>query len=421
MPTTVHWHGLRLENRFDGVPVVTQKLVRPEETFFYRLTFPDPGVYWYHPHHREDIQQDLGLYGNMLVESPRASYFGLANREEVLVLDDLLIGTSGLMPYGRENATHALMGRFGNVHLVNGEPDYAARVRLGEVVRFFVTNVSNTRTYNVAFGTARMKLVGADLGKFENEEWVDHMSIAPAQRYIVEVGFGEPGQIALTNRVQAIDYTVGAFLAEVDTLGVFEVASERAQPDYTAAFANLRSNTDVAADIERYRRYFDRPPDHELTLTLEITDLPFPLVRLLNMDRAYFHPIEWSGTMPMMDWLPTSHEVAWILRDVATGEVNMDIAWRFRVGDVVKIRLSNDRNTVHAMSHPIHLHGQRFLVLSHDGVANENLVWKDTMLLPVGSTADILLEVTNPGKWMMHCHIAEHLEAGMMAMFVVDP
>ena len=93
--------------------------------------------------------------------------------------------------------------------------------------------------------------------------------------------------------------------------------------------------------------------------------------------------------------------LAWILRDVATGEVNMDIAWRFRVGDVVKIRLSNDRNTVHAMSHPIHLHGQRFLVLSHDGVANENLVWKDTMLLPVGSTADILLEVTNPGKWMI--------------------
>ncbi len=83
------------------------------------------------------------------------------------------------------------------------------------------------------------------------------------------------------------------------------------------------------------------------------------------------------------------------------------------------MRLINDRRSLHAMQHPIHIHGQRFLILEQDGVENDNLVWKDTILLPVGSTADILLELSNPGRWMIHCHIAEHLEAGMKMVFEV--
>jgi FtsP/CotA-like multicopper oxidase with cupredoxin domain len=99
----------------------------------------------------------------------------------------------------------------------------------------------------------------------------------------------------------------------------------------------------------------------------------------------------------------------------------MDIGWRFTVGDVAKIRIHNRRRSFHPMQHPIHLHGQRFLVLTRDGVANENLAWKDTVVIPVGSTFDILLEASNPGRWMAHCHIAEHLDAGMMMVFTVDP
>jgi FtsP/CotA-like multicopper oxidase with cupredoxin domain len=71
------------------------------------------------------------------------------------------------------------------------------------------------------------------------------------------------------------------------------------------------------------------------------------------------------------------------------------------------------------MPHPIHLHGQRFLVLSYNDRPNPNLVWKDTVLIPVGGTVDVLVEMSNPGKWMLHCHIAEHLESGMMGVFEV--
>ena len=123
----------------------------------------------------------------------------------------------------------------------------------------------------------------------------------------------------------------------------------------------------------------------------------------------------------MMNWLMTGKEVKWQLRDVATGKINDAIDWHFKQGDVVKIRIVNDAaGVMHAMQHPIHFHGQRFIVLSRDGVESEDHAWKDTVLVPVGSTVDILLELSNPGKWMAHCHIAEHLSTGMKMVFSVE-
>ena len=131
-------------------------------------------------------------------------------------------------------------------------------------------------------------------------------------------------------------------------------------------------------------------------------------------------PLDWNDAMPMMNWALTAREVTWTLRDDA-GATNMAIHWRFQVGDQVKVRLVNDPTVTHAMAHPIHFHGQRFVVLSRNGAPNANMAWKDTAVLPAGETMDILLDLTNPGTWMMHCHIAEHLGTGMMGMFSVEP
>ena len=420
-PSTIHWHGVRLANQFDGVPHVTQELVPPGGTFRYVVHFKDAGIYWYHPHHREDVQQDLGLYGNLLVRSSRPDYYSPAHREEVLMLDDLLIGDGGLIPYGAGGATHALMGRFGNVYLVNGEPRYDLSVRRGEVVRFFLTNVSNTRTFNLSFDGLPLKVVASDVGNFERESWAESAVIAPAERYVLHVRFDRPGDIALVNRVQAIDHLFGRFFTVADTLGVVHVSGATAEPTVSAAFDSLRTDTAVVADIARFRRHFDRPPDKELVLTVEGDRLPFFSKQLMMLDSAYFHPVEWAGTMPMMNWAATEREVAWALVDRVAGTRNMAIDWRFATGDVVKIRLFNERRTLHGMQHPIHLHGQRFLVVAQNGVRNEHLVWKDTVLIPAGGTADILLELSNPGRWMLHCHIAEHIQAGMMMVFSVAP
>jgi FtsP/CotA-like multicopper oxidase with cupredoxin domain len=417
LPTTVHWHGVRLDNAYDGVPGVTQDAVPPGGTFRYEIHFPDPGLFWYHPHHREDILQDLGLYGNIRV---MADAMIPADREEYLVLDDLLVADEGMVPFGHEAGTHALMGRFGNQFLINGEPDYALAVDQNEVVRFFITNVSNTRVFNLGFDGAAIKVIGSDLGRFEHETWVPSVVIAPAERYILDVQFGEPGPRYLINAVQSLDHVAGRFFAEIDTLGQVNVAESMIDDDQSEAFLQLHSAHDVIDELKRYRPYFDRPVDHELVLTLEADSLPFPLGTLLRFERSYFNPVEWSGTMPRMNWATTSKRVRWVLRDPTTGKENMEIDWRFGRGDIVKLRLVNSRDALHAMQHPIHVHGQRMLILSQNGARNENLVWKDTLLLPAGGTAEVLLDLTNPGVWMVHCHIAEHLETGMKTTFTVE-
>ncbi len=429
-PTAIHWHGLRLENRFDGVPHLTQPLVEPGSSFDYRLTFPDPGVFWYHPHHREDVLQDLGLHSNILVRPAAAAFLGPAHRDEVLVLDDELVGEGGLVGYGRESPTHALMGRFGNRLLINGEPRWTTRAARGEVVRLYLTNVASTRVFNVSFdrpGRAgpsgvRMKVVASDLGRYAREAWVDGVTIAPAERYVVDVRFEEPGDVRLVNRVRGIDHVQARFFDETTVLGTVTVSRSPASPDLSARFSELRRDSLVEAEVDRLRRaHADRPPDYELRLSLQVGDVPFPLRPLMQFESVYRAPVEWTGTMPEMDWVVTGQRVQWLLQDARTGLTNAQIAWRFKMGDLVKIRLVNDRNVLHAMQHPMHIHGQRFLVLATNGVPNAHPVWKDTVLVPTGFTSDILLELTNPGSWMVHCHIAEHIESGMRMVFEVTP
>ena len=418
-PSSVHWHGIRLDNQFDGAVGLTQDAVPARGWFTYSVRFPDPGIYWYHPHVREDLQQALGLYGNVLVRSRVADYLSPVNREAVLTVSDLLIGDGGATPFGADVPTHALMGRFGNTFLVNGEANYALDVNRGDVVRFFLTNVSSARPYNLSFAGAgaRMKVVAGDGGKLEREQWVQSIVIAPAERYVVDVEFAQSGAATLVNRVQALDHMIGSYSPEVDTLASIRVGARPARTTYATQFNTLRTNADVSSDLARFRKYFDKPVDHTLVLTLRTRNLPAAISNMLIGVNA---PIEWNDGMSMMNWLTTGREVEWVVRDSATGKENMDIAWRFRRGDVVKLRVFNDPSTNHAMAHPIHLHGQRFLVLARDGVRNENLGWKDTAIVPAGQSVDLLVEMSNPGRWMLHCHIAEHLSAGMMAAFTVE-
>src|SRR5262245_45150651 len=171
---TVHWHGLRLENRYDGTHE-TQAPIPVGETFTYQVHVPDEGAHWYHPHIREDYGQELGLYGNILVTPADPDYWPPANRELLLTLDDVLIEEGRIAPFSGSETTHVAMGRFGNAMLVAGEADLVLEARRGEVVRFYFTNTANTRVFNVTLPGAQMKLVGADAGRYEREELVDEV------------------------------------------------------------------------------------------------------------------------------------------------------------------------------------------------------------------------------------------------------
>lgn len=419
LPSTVHWHGIRLDNRFDGVPGVTQQAVQPGGSFVYQVHAPDGGMFWYHPHAREDIQQALGLFGGIDVVTA-ALDSAPVNARAALFLDDLLINADTLIPFGRNEPDFTLMGRVGNVLMVNGGTDYGLAVRAGDVVRFSLVNTASSRTFNLSFGGAPIKVIASDVGRFEREAWVPSVVIAPAERYIVDVRFPSAGGYPIVNAVQTINHFEGEFRLEGDTLGTV-TATGATSEDHQAQFDSLHVNADVVREMGRYRSAFDRPPDKRFTLTMRPHGLPLATTQFMSVDTAYFAPVEWNDAMPDMNWLSTADQVHWEIRDDATGKTDQDIDWHVPQGSVVKVRIFNDPKSFHPMQHPIHLHGQRMLVIARDGVPNADLVWKDTILIPVGSTVDILVDAANPGDWMMHCHIAEHLGAGMMAVMHVDP
>jgi FtsP/CotA-like multicopper oxidase with cupredoxin domain len=157
------------------------------------------------------------------------------------------------------------------------------------------------------------------------------------------------------------------------------------------------------------------------TVTANLT--PADTLVFLGVEHAHeTDGIEWEDDMVEVNRMTTPANMRWKLIDRATGAEGASIDWRFRVGDRVKIRLVNEMDSDHPMHHPFHIHGAgRFLILSRDGAVEPTLVWKDTVLVPTGQTVDILLDVTNPGLWMAHCHIAEHHESGMMFSFRVEP
>lgn len=430
LETTLHPHGLRLDNRSDGIPGITQAPVKVGESYEYRLTFPDAGMFWYHPHVRTDYTIEAGLYGAILVEPKENDYWSPAHREEALILDDIAIDAGGLEEFDRDQTSHALMGRYGTVMLVNGTRTYRLDAKAGEVIRFGILNAANTRPFQVAFTGARMKLVGADMGRYEQESFVESVILGPGERRMVEVLFDRPGTYALEHRTPGRTYPLG----EVRT------GTGTAEPAYAASFASLRQNRTVTAEMGSLAPYLTREPDKRLTLSMTMGagggmgmmgghgsmggmhQMPDGSM-MMNADMGMGDDgdaIEWEDTMLSMNAGMTNRSMVWQMKDDATGQVNMDIAdWKFTQGSLVKVRIFNDPRSMHPMQHPIHFHGQRFAVLATNGIENHNRVWQDTALIPKGDTVDMVVEMSNPGDWMAHCHIAEHAESGMMLPFSV--
>ena len=426
-PTTVHWHGLRLDYASDGVPGITQDPVLPGDTFEYELRFPDSGMFLYHPHVRTEMQMEMGLYGNILVESEDRIPVTI---QVPLILDDILITENGLEEFDSEIATHTLMGRFGNTMMINGGTDYTLEVNQGDAVRFHLTNTANTRVFDFGIEQHKLKLVADDASKYEREEFVESVMLASSERRTVDILFDKPGEYAITHATPEKRYLLGKVL--VDS------SNSRNNLD----FYSLVENKEIAGEIDEFRKYFSDSPDLELEFDVQTSLVhqmtsddssmvmnehanEMPLMKSESSGHMKEHKdnlpsIEWEDEMPKMNAMSNEENTHWILRDVNSGNEGFDIDYQANVGDVKKIRLFNNPESAHPMQHPIHLHGQRFLALSEDGIPNENLAWKDSVLVPTGKTVDILVEFSNPGKWAMHCHILEHAEAGMITEVTVN-
>ena len=258
LEATVHWHGLRLDNRYDGTHE-TQAPISVGGNFSYHLEFPDPGLYWYHPHIREDYGQEMGLYANILVVPADPDYWPPVHRELLLTLDDVLVEDGKIAPFSRTETTYAAMGRFGNVLLVGGETDLSLTVQRGEVVRFYLTNTANTRVFKVALPGARMKLVGGDSGRHEHEQFVNSVILAPSERAIVDVLVDEPGQLTLEHQTPERTYS----------LATVTVSADEAAP-LDQQYENLRSNPEWVTEREQLAPFLSAPPDKTLAFVAEM-------------------------------------------------------------------------------------------------------------------------------------------------------
>ncbi|HEV8359445.1 MAG TPA: multicopper oxidase family protein [Candidatus Thermoplasmatota archaeon] len=404
--TTVHWHGLRLAATMDGVPGVSQDPVPPGGDFDYTLRVPDEGVFWYHAHVREDLEQGLGLAGMLVVEGPERQR-GEGPREVPLLLSDLFLANGDVGPYFEETVVHTLMGRYGNAYIVHGARTWEGTAQPGERVRLLLLDAANARPFRLQVaGAALVEWVASDGGFFDAPRAADSVVLAPGERAVVDVVMPAEGQVGLYNR------------PTLTPLGFVPLATFRVQGAPVQDAGAPPGPHARAAESLREALQHGRDP---VRVTWDL-DMRMDMLAFGGVPHSHTSPppdVEWEDIHQAANALSDLSNVAWIIRDNATGKEGMAADYHFARGDLVPVLLRNRIDAMHPMDHSFHLHGQRFLVVSRNGQADPNPAWKDTVLVPTGGEVVLLVAMTNPGTWVYHCHISEHMEAGMMGQLSV--
>ena len=259
MDATVHWHGLRLENRFDGTHE-TQAPILVGERFSAKVAFPDPGRVLVPPAYPRGLRPGDGAVRQLSRRAGRSRLLGTGQPRPVLTLDDILLEDGKVAPFSQTETNYVAMGRFGEVLLVNGEADLSLDARLGEVVRLYLTNTANTRTFKVALPGAKLKLVGGDSGHVEHEQLVEEVVVAPSERVVLDVLFDKAGDMTLEHRTPERVYALAAI----------HVSDDRVEESFEEQFAVLRTNADMVSERERVAAYLDAEPDKTVGFIAEM-------------------------------------------------------------------------------------------------------------------------------------------------------
>lgn len=377
-PTTVHWHGIRIENAMDGVSGLTQKPIMPGDSFDYRFTAPDAGTYWYHSHHRSWEQIARGLYGLLIVNEDTPVD---VDADLSFIADDWRLDEAGQIAEGLgaiHEAAHG--GRLGNWLTVNGDTKPKLNIRPNARVRLRCVSTANARVMAFEFPGLNVRVIAVDgqpLGKPENLD--GPLVLAPAQRADLVIDMpGMPGAFII-NEVSVGDPIVAA---------EFIVSGEAMADRKNTAPLILPSNP-----------LAQHQPDLENALRI---DLLMQGGAMGGMTEATY-----KGQMFDMRTLVREHEQAWAFNGNAGKSV--DPLADLKAGQTAIIDMINDTRWPHAM----HLHGHHFRVLEIDGKAVVNAPWRDTQLMQPAERIKITFVADNPGKWLFHCHMLEHHMAGM--------
>ena len=366
--STIHWHGIRLPLEMDGVPYVSQAPVLPGEYFDYDFICHDAGSFWYHPHTTSAEQLGRGLVGPLIVEEREPTGF---RHERTLSLKTWHVDEQGAFtPFSvpREAAREGTRGR---LTTINGEPNPTLELPAGQVVRLRLINLDNTVTYrlNLPGGEARIYALDGNpvqprpLGK---EYW-----LGPGMRIDLALKVPAAGQeLSLRNGPLRLATLKGS-------------ASNEAPGDWPPALpANPVAEPDLAK-AETLRFNFE-----------------WAAALASPADEAAGRYKYWQ-----------INGQAWDINDKTCAD--RPIATLKKDGHYIFVL----RNMAQ-YQHPIHLHGMTFKVLGSD---RRKIVpyFTDTYLLGKNETARIAFVADNPGVWMFHCHVIDHMETGLMAAIEV--
>jgi FtsP/CotA-like multicopper oxidase with cupredoxin domain len=356
-PTTIHWHGVRVDNAMDGVPGVTQAQVEPGQTFVYEITPPDAGTFWYHSHLNTSEQIERGLHGTLVVEEPTPQPW---SQDAVWVVDDWLLDqqTVEIDPDFVTDRDIEHNGREGNLVTVNGSAPYVFEARPGERVRLRLVNTSNGRVYRPSLDGLEAIVIAVDGRMVRDPFALDGFELAPGNRVDLDVTMPSD---------EGSHEVASDFDDEVFHIATIEVAGELVD---TPEFA--------------------RPSNPALPSWFGAEDA--------EVDREYVMTIRRPGTRP--EWALSEHSFP----DVDPFEVI--------VGSFAKIRFANPSQ----MFHPMHIHGVFFKVISINGRPVDEGFYRDTVLVKPGDEVDVGLVPADLGTWALHCHILEHADAGMMTL-----
>jgi FtsP/CotA-like multicopper oxidase with cupredoxin domain len=376
--TTVHWHGVRVPNAMDGVPVITQPPIAPGKSFLYEFELPDAGTFFYHPHQRGFEQMGRGLAGALVVEERSPPDI---DRDVLWVLSDWRLAEDAAIRGGFGNfmdVSHA--GRIGNTVTINGQVPETFGVRAGERIRLRLVATSNARIFALEFRGHKPRVVALDGQPCEPHEPAGGVVVlAPAQRADLVIDMtGAPGS---RHEVRDLFYR-GREYRLIDLAYGGEEA--------------LRTGK------------FETPPK------LPPNPLPEP-----DLERAERHEIVFTGgMMGMMRGMRRG--MAWAVNGASNGcgegSTPLEPLLVLRKDRSYVLRLANDT----AWHHPIHLHGHSFRVISRNGRPAARRDWMDTVLLTPRESAEIAFVADNPGDWMFHCHVLEHQAGGMMTCLRVS-
>jgi FtsP/CotA-like multicopper oxidase with cupredoxin domain len=380
--TTIHWHGIPIVNAMDGVPGVTQELVKPGETFVYEFEAGPAGTYLYHSHAK--YQLDQGLYGPLIIEPSRTeeSY----DREFSLVLEDWVMKDGGGVaqtrrrpPMGRGMMGGMMHGGMGagfrggpllepvyDGYAVNGRlyPAVAPlEVKKGDRVKLRLMNASSATIYYLQLAGHAFVITHTD-GRSIRPIETDVLRIGMGERYDVMVTANNPGHWLLAASEEG--FGEGRLRVPLRYRGVAQ--KEPVMPDFQpglrmTGYENFQALNSIAAQEPESPKFFEQVL---------------------------------SGGM---------HSPFWSINN----QLYPDSApLMIRKGDRVHLGYWNRS----MMPHPMHLHGHFFRVVN-PALPPDLWILKDTLIVDPMRRMDVEFIADNPGNWFHHCHNLYHMEAGM--------